>query len=100
MPGSEVTHCQVCGKTLAWRRAAQGVSVHPGCKRSLDPAQVGRAFARTQAILDRVREHRGDVDLGPLFVEATRQAETLLGNLRRMKNYVASPPMHEDRTEE
>lgn len=78
--------CQRCGKPLGWRRAAQGIRIHPACKHSLAADDVEGAIEKARAVLARTEDE--DEELSPLFQRAHDEARRLLSNLRELKNYV------------
>lgn len=92
-----VGHCEVCGKALGLRRAAQGLRRHPGCRRMLGQAELSAALQRTRQVLEKVSVHTEDEELDPLLAEAARQARAVMKDLQRMKDYVNRSRKSEER---
>jgi len=83
--------CRVCHKPLGRRRQGQGIAVHPGCRRSLDRAELDRAIQEAERALERLQAQSQEGDLAAEFDEATGQARALIRDLRSLKQFVAPP---------
>jgi hypothetical protein len=90
--------CEVCGKPLGTRRVRQGLAVHPGCRRSLAPAEVERALALARGALRRLPRSADDPELSRLLALAARQARDLIGDLARLRSCVGGAPRESART--
>lgn len=89
---ADAFRCSICGKPLGARRARQGVTAHPGCRRALPPAEVDRALGLAQATLARLTTDHADAELRTLVRQAAAQAAALIGDLQQLKSYVGGRP--------
>lgn len=87
--------CEVCGKALGARRVRQGIRRHPGCRRSLRPADVQSALGLAQGTLARLPERAADPELRELFERAAAQARALVDDLQRLKTFVGGAAREE-----
>ncbi len=80
--------CDICGKSLGWRRESQGIKRHPRCRRLLPAGDLDHALQETAALLLRLADQPADDDLAGLYLRAADQASELSKDLRQLKDYV------------
>ena len=84
--------CRICRKPLGLRRSAQGLLLHPACRRSLDRDQLEDIIEQTRQILERCKQRSRNQEEDPLFGAAVQQAQELLLDLQRLRGYLAPAP--------